>query len=40
MLCPYFGNGKRDTRRLKDFIEVLKERETDEVNEKEELFSS
>ena len=27
MLCPYYGGGKRDMRRLKEFIEELKERD-------------
>jgi len=29
MLCPYYGNGKKDVSRLVEFIDQLKERESE-----------
>ena len=33
MLCPYYGNGKKDVSRLVDFIDQLKEREPEQAEE-------
>ena len=36
MLCPYYGNGKKDVSRLVDFIDQLKEREPEQAEENKE----
>lgn len=33
MLCPYYGNGKKDVSRLVEFIDQLKERESEQAEE-------